>query len=430
MSKCVRRRWFVFAATATLAIFLVGCSGGPPGEKPGDPLGAFDFMKARAQLRAMVYCRARYETCDGKPPPDHGGTTAEACLRATVAEWEEIGDGGEEAFGVDPAVLQAIDAGTIAYDADAAESCLATFRDYVQQLSCIQARRLSSLIVRGVVERDLISVCPKVFTPKGEKGDECETTEECEGALVCRREEDDTGGCGRCRPPSGAGTSMTSGFTYARRGESCASPNHTPTCDPTEALLCERAAEGGWTCQAEASKVEGEACRTAGICEPGLTCRDGQCEPFEIAEAGEDCEPKDVHCEQPLICRASGEGGHVCAPVGKNGDACRSDGACIGELWCGPPGRRHDEVGECRGPITEGEDCARGRCAEGLYCTFNYQPKGETCQPKLDEGEECRQQQACKSGLNCRWNRETRMQTCQAPDDEGGAETSIEACRP
>ncbi len=429
-------RWIgrlsALVASAALVGLLGACGGGATGgsedgstgsSEDGSP-SAGEFLIQRASLRAEVDCRASHEQCEGKPPGDRDETSPEGCYDAIVSDWESPGEVDEE-FGGRPKLLRALEAGTVAYDAEAAADCLAKLRGYVGELSCIQARRLQSLVVRGIVERELISTCPDVFTARAELGDECAVAEECSGDLVCRREEGE--GCGVCVDPDQVGTSgQGGGFRFALEGEGCGSPNHSPTCDPTSPLVCSRSGEGsGWTCLPERSRSEGEACGSFGACEDGLVCVGETCESFEIVAEGESCESESNYCDPPRVCRATGTGESACADPGGEGDACRRNESCREGLWCDrePFGQ---EAGECASPLEEGEDCGAGEpCASGLRCIYS-RGEGQVCQPPLAEGEECFAQGSCREGLVCEFG--GRDQTCQPR--EGEVQTNDDAqCR-
>jgi len=418
-------RWVLIVGAGAVAIHLLGCGDGAGGEEK--PPGPFSFMQSRAHLRAVVHCRARYQHCPGKPPVEDRALTPRQCVERTVRTWQRLGGDSGETFGLDGTVLQAVDAGAIDYDAEAADRCLEGFRSYVDQLSCIQARRLESLVVRGVIERDLVAGCSEVFTPTTEQGKECETDRECVDALVCRRTSEDSGDCGRCRSPEHPGGGTNSGFSYAREGESCGSPTHTPTCDPTEPMVCESDGSGGWICQPQTSRGEGEPCRVFGICEDGLACRNGTCQPFEIAERGEACDADHVFCGETTICRSDAEGNQVCAAIGWNGDPCTEDVDCAGSTWCGPAGRDQGQVGVCTAPGTEGDACEFGTCIDRLYCGSVSRSGAGTCEPKLERGTECDSDEACAEELVCVWNSMTREKTCREAGGDGDGST--EACR-
>lgn len=102
-------------------------------------------------------------------------------------------------------------------------------------------------------------------------------------------------------------------------------------------------------------------CRADGICDPGLTCGGGTCQPCTPGKASCAC-LQNGGCDAGLTCAAS-----TCAPcvAGTTGCPCAAGGVCDGTLTC--------QGGSCVAPHCAAGtlDCAcdaGGGCGDGLTC--------------------------------------------------------------
>jgi hypothetical protein len=429
MRRMTMRSWNGYAgvvAVASLWLSLAGCGGessSSGGDRATSPPSHEEFVAQRAAMRAEVDCRAKHEVCGGRPPVAEEGPSPEECVQETTGGWEALEDVGAR-FGGSPERRRALEAGTLDFDQQAAADCLAGLRSYVGQLSCTQAKRMQALILRGAFERDVVPGCAEVFEPRAGEGETCAGSMECEGELTCSARESD-GVCGKCRPSDGSGGGGQDGLEFAREGELCASPNHAPTCNPTEPLVCDQSGPSEWRCVEERSKEEGETCGRNAGCAGGLVCREGSCKPFEVVGQGESCESGTTYCESPYICGVNSDGDQVCTEEGAEGDPCRRDDHCGEELFCELENFR-DEVGTCEPPLENGETCDyRDKCAGDLRCIYRSR-EGRKCREQLGEGEECHTQGDCQEGLVCRWT--GRDQEC-TPRQQNNTESEETTCR-
>jgi hypothetical protein len=205
--------------------------------------------------------------------------------------------------------------------------------------------------------------CTGAFTGRVEEGEDCYfdygfTSEECAPGLYCAQ----TSMCpGECRP-------------YQQEGDACPSAGR---CDPELTCVreCELPCEG--TCGARPGV--GEGCEnTSGVCAAGLIC-DASSEPYVCIEPRAEGEP----CTRSYQCATFYCIDEECATAAEL--ECRGHMDCDDDQYCDQAEQR------CAPRIAEDESCAGGAlCADGLECHYRMDDGGEFCRARAGiDGEPC-----------------------------------------
>ncbi len=133
-------------------------------------------------------------------------------------------------------------------------------------------------------------------------------------------------------------------------------------------------------------------------------CVDGACTralPADVGGQGERCFRQ--RCRDGFWCRSQNFGTQVCVPLGESGDSCSS-------MTCGP-GLVCDQ-GTCFSQRELGQSCdPRARtplCAPGLFCS-----EEEICQPLLELGASCEDDQQCRDSQCWREVCRNPLLTCE-----------------
>lgn len=322
--------------------------------------------------------------------------------------------GGEPSLTCHPAVpagayvADAVEAGTIVFDPDAAEECLA-----FEATACpLRAPLESYQMVLPGAARD---ACDRMFTGTVPLGGACRIGAECEGGFPVLASCDTGDACpGRCvaMPGLGEACELRGGCRWpllcgtdavcvsGAVGAPCA---HTLDCwtplrclpgvdgasvctePPGEGAPCAFAepcasalACVGGICAAPAS--DGESCGAERPCADGLRCVASRC--AYIAAPSEACDGATRVCPHGFACERT-----RCQPLPALGDACDARRACVQGLCAG---------GVCVG-LSTGEPCdthsaldaCAGHCEDGR------------CRAVRDAGGACRTTRGCADGLVC-----------------------------
>jgi hypothetical protein len=316
------------------------------------------------------------------------GAAGAGCIEAAAAEC--FGGAG---------LAEAVAAGALAFDADAAQACL----DGLGDLSC-EALQVSLTITLGAP----VASCGEALTPQQAPGEPCALGTECAGGTCVF-----AGSCpGSCEalgdPGDPCGPDAFCDFARAACLEDAcvALPDHVG--DPCPDLPC-AAPLSCVSGACAAASLGGEPCGGGNApCYPGLVCVQQT-----VAAAGTCAAPRTVGepCFASDDC-AAGEGGPLlcvggsCQPAPSPGQpcfdfACDAAGTC--DLAAIPP--------TCVPRPGAGEPCANGSsCAAGLFCS-----QGK-CAALLPVGAACESPHQCASG-RC------PASTCIAPDAPACAAT-------
>lgn len=271
-------------------------------------------------------------------------------------------------------IANALDAGTVTYDADAGRACLERLQSECGITSCSRAALIG-------------------HRPQGEA---CAQTVECAAGLWCVPVD---GGCAQCQPLPGNGDETTDyvacpeGFAALTDGgfrchafggseASCA-----PAADEQWTIAC----APGLVClsgSCDTPLAEGATCAGAG-CGLGLGCAtDGTC--HKLGDVGDACP-----CRKGLECR-----GGACALLRAEGEACLVSSDCRAPLSC--------VVGACARLAGPGASCTtESDCEAPLVCRANH-----TCGSAVGLGESCSAPADCAYSLTCDQGR-CSLRVCQ-----------------
>ena len=235
----------------------------------------------------------------------------------------------------------AVAAGTMEYDADAAAACL------------------DAMAGRGCLWEDPEpEVCARVYRGRVGRNEPCMDSAECAGDAVCGFDPvckaEDACCPGACRVFSTPVT-VEKGEACAFNGASCVEGSYCAAEPGTGlATVCTANVKPGGDCTFGAPCAEGSAC-------DGEVCRE-----IELRGPGESCEGALVACEAPAKCRYFG-GTQVCVSPTVIGSPCESSSDCD----------RVDSFCE----LAEGEGLGRCALLPGVDqgCANGYQ-----CLPYLD----------------------------------------------
>jgi hypothetical protein len=264
-------------------------------------------------------------------------------------------------------IEQAVERGTVVFDASGAEACLAA----IERDACEE--RVSIPVARFAWPPQCASVLAGTRAPEAE----CQIDEECDG-----------GGCdcGRC-------------VAHAAEGASCAAVACGPGLRCADDV-CVPAIHAGDACTQPFPE------EVAGDCPPNLRCVEGSCRTsaeFRTAAEGAECySPRDheaplVFCATGLECHFEGPDVGTCVGPHAAGEPCDTGGThglCPAGTLCHGPSTDL----RCRPYLEEGEECFPSGwgdpCGPGLTCAL-----GESrCARLADNGETCASDYDCLSG--------------------------------
>lgn len=249
----------------------------------------------------------------------------------------------------DPNVIAAAQAGLIAYDGNAATTCLT---------------QLTASCDRTAAARDYPAACDQVFT--GTVGDQgaCEISQECIGGY-CQL----TGCTTSCCPGTCFGAMPPP--PRPALGESCMMNTSCVDsyCD-TSTYTCVALAAPGSTCNGD------EQCQIGSIC-VSTSCT-------LLASEGD-------ACTQPSDCRNIGDrcaSDHTCERYALTGEMCPIGDECTPYDRC--------VAGACvHGPMVGDSCAATGECVDASYCDQTTQK----CTALLGDGATCMTGQQCQSSV-------------------------------
>ncbi len=250
-------------------------------------------------------------------------------------------------------------AGTLRYDALAAESCARSF----DERACADWQTDPE-------------ACQRMLAPNSFLNQRCYGGYlECRQNLTCRGSTCETR---RCQPPGAV-------------GESC---DEGSDCRADLGLYCRLSATGtGVGSCAEYGQFL-SSCGADAPCAESLFCNNRlQCETRR--QVGQDCVAGS--CVADAYCQLSADGG-TCVQRAEAGQACSDDVQCSAGLICRTPG------GTCEllGPIPAGQPCSlRQICAAGNTCVGATANQLGRCDMPLASGQSCVSSVDCQSHLAC-----------------------------
>lgn len=269
------------------------------------------------------------------------------------------------------ALEQAVDAGTVRYDAKEAPECLRA----LQKLGCDIATQRSPAACESALQGTVLL------------GGSCSVNAECEGDAFC---------------DLSAGTCPGVCAELRQEGENCDSDSACSnglSCAGT----CERAATAGQSC----GGAQGADCRVGLVCRGSTDTESGTCANADAVlsqELGEPCHPGETRlCKAGLSCaytgRASSEQTFACAEKVGHGADCTLGfpDPCPDGEFCDvdPLGDLTD--GTCVALPGAGQPCLVGEfrtsaCASSLSCI------NEVCTAVKANGAACRTEAECYGG--------------------------------
>lgn len=257
-----------------------------------------------------------------------------------------------------PALQDAIEAGTIIYDAEAMRRCM----DALASGPCADL---------GFYLLTDVEACADALIGQVPLDGACVMHEECERGLYC---EGDAACPGACTPRALAGENCL--------GTRCAA-----------GLACTT----GDICTARVGA--GDDCSTRS-CEYGLECRSSDDTCVEVPRTAGEGEPclgaaLTEMCAGTLACTAETVDAYICRAQVDVGEACyfALPDQCIGEVYCSA--QDSGVEGVCVAPAQLGQSCIdidfqEVPCEVGLVCD-----PGGVCQPRRDNGEVCSSDEQC-----------------------------------
>ena len=320
---------------ALLSLFAAACG---RGEDPPTATAAYDdFVKEITDTT----CERVYQ-CPEKAPAlvfYLGRFESEVECKIFLQESSKAAESTEQ-------IKLAVDQGRIAYDAEQAETCLATLDTELAGARCA-----------ANFDAD-VPACDKVFVGKVSAGGSCAIDAECASDLYCEPVSSQACG-GRCQ-------------ALSKSGQGCGA-NAAPCEDDTSCLIQEGSSTG--MCVADHSVANGAYCNADEQCDPNSICVNNSCQAKQdarIALEGETCElDLDVVCKPGLVCTELNLlfGNGTCKPPGGQGAPCYLFTECAAGFTC------EDATvinrGSCVPVRAEGEacnediDCASFVCDEG-----------------------------------------------------------------
>jgi hypothetical protein len=343
------------AYSIVMVLCAVGCGGGPGG-------GGEVQLDELAPTLAEAACE-NFTNCDVPLLP---------------AEWRgDVCQDYFEAFyrnGFIPPIQDAVDRGTVRYDAAAAAECI----DLYEEIGC-------DFYAMGI-SPDYAETCSRMFVGQVGDGDECRMDQECAFGSHCGGES-----CpGVCEPRIAAGAACATGdvceIGYLCRDATCQelfAPSGDGTCEqgvfgdcPFDEVCIGATAETRGTCTPISelrTQAEGETCHPSSImgmlCVDGLSCAQIGAGTYECrggVSAGGTCFSATPNmCPEGQLCDAvptSGTFEGTCMDRGGEGDACTGTSACVVGLACvANVCTAYKENGET---CTSGSECYSRNCDE------------------------------------------------------------------
>lgn len=381
------------AASDTATGGEAGADASGPGEAAVDGGAAEDLgpMAAYCAQLAGAYCNRR-AYCSGRPDPSCVPETTAACRMSARAQ-----------------IVEALDAGVVAFDAVKAAACFASpFEDFCQpeDFGALEA-------CRGVFQGTIPLGAPCLRVYLFGDLDECKDGSCSVGEVY--------GACvpGTCQPFLGAGSPCVDdagsligpgcgpGYSCAagvcaidgRIGDPCLNPGEL--CRPTwPQVECAPLADGGLAC--DQARIAGGLCayQEAGVDEVcrSQTCgADGGCTDL-LVDGGIVCGATAPPCASGTACQPNGKDPPSCQPPRGPGAACLPGDVCSDGFTCAPNG--DGGTSTCVALPAIGAPCA-GACAPGATCT-SFGDAG-TCVAIVPEGGACRGagDDTCAPGLTC-----------------------------
>jgi hypothetical protein len=322
-----------------LVLLLIGCNGGGVGIGAGDvpTYSDYEMQAVKAACRFFTNCGEFSKSQESACESFYGATLADQAKTYSISD--------------------AISAGRISYDANAAAACLNAYNSAdCDFTSLLQA----------------ISTCQKIFTGKVQTGGACHIDVECANGFCSGPQAGCAGTCtafpaigdacagGRCGPDGtcdsmsqkcvalgGKGATCDLLSAPCQTGLDCVTVGSSSTCQPpgAEGQPCgfsfsTPACQSGLYCDGDTQTClrpveSGGACNSNSSCDGGLVCviagnaTSGTCQP--IHDIGQHCEPGDHSgCASDATCDASTS---TCELAGQAGDDCSST-SCAPQFYC------------------------------------------------------------------------------------------------
>ncbi|MGE5185109.1 MAG: hypothetical protein ACM31C_23735 [Acidobacteriota bacterium] len=262
--------------------------------------------------------------------------------------------------GVTPDLVAAVQAGTVIYDAAAAETCLAAIT-----ASCDRSVAFTN------TSRSAPAACDQMFTGTVAAGGVCAFDDECVSRYCSMAS------CSTTGQPLGTCVGSTAPTPRPALGEACTSnPSCIASyCDPTTVLCV-------------ALLPAGASCSSNDACQLGLACKNATCTPLAptggACVSDNDCRDVGDYCSATQTCTAFGVAGATCASDSDCSIYYRCDatsGTCVlrPELGqpCGPQpldciDRSYCDgtTGTCTALEADGLMCASSTQCQSNYCDF------------------------------------------------------------
>jgi len=343
-------RTFVFAAVASIVALAPGACG-PPG---GEGSGSISFDEADDRIDDAIFtaeCSAGFECAEKQTPSfvadisrygDQSTCTSEISSRYGLSDNSEA--------------KEAIDAGLVEYDGEAALDCVERVESYFDSNACVGIFSSGSLAYES---------CQKAYQGTQEKGEPCTrdehcTTEHCDGEK---------------NPDKCYGACAENPTEYVGAGSSCGVETDN-VCDPESDLYCSRTDDSeGRVCVKPRSIGKGGSCSAGIVCSGELACVEAECAETTLHAEGDSCSRQDATdgCKPGLVCARDASGAATnqgtCTPPLEQGEECFTSTACKWNLYCDGAALDGQTPGTCEEKKSEGSDCGSPEeCKPNLIC--------------------------------------------------------------
>jgi hypothetical protein len=274
---------------------------------------------------------------------------------------------GDKGFNSLGAVVAAVKANKITYDATAAKTCLTT----LSQASCNNTQFSGFSDIPG---------CGTVFTGSLAAGDTCVADQECVAGSFCQDPGSSSSG-------SDGGTSECAG-TCVAGGTQCHDSSQCSGGKVCSNAQCVTPVPAGGS---------GQPCGTGSSCQDGFYCDDSGESPVCAARGtqGQSCPYSGFAnaCATGFICVVKDDqSGSVCLAPKAKGDTCEQASQCGGPfsfLVCDPSSHKcvtRPTTGACVGTTVFGCDIRTTYCDKsGTPTCKPYKAAGDTCDPAQSE---------------------------------------------